>query len=567
MRKIILFLCLVCMLLTVTVGASAETAAKSVSGFATVSSDGSCQVTLTANIHLDQPVEALKFPLPGEAREITVNGSKVKSVTENGLRQIDISAIIGKMAGDFTLTFTYTLPQVVTTNSAGLLQLQLPLLSGFAYPVQALEFSVTLPGPVGAKPAFSSGYHQANIEKDIYFTTDGATIRGISQVELKDHETLEMTLLVSREMFPEQRVAVSNFETVHMLSLVFALLAVVYWALFLRNLPGWPVLHRASPDGYGAGELGSILHLKGCDLHMMVFSWAQRGYLLIQAERDGKFRLFRQMDMGNECSAFEQKCFRLLFGKMRYADSRRYGAAYRAVEKLRPNVADLVHRKSGNLSVFRALAALTAMFVGVSIGAQLTEDAALQGLLMVAFGLFALVSGWYMQQWARFLITPRRERFWFSLFLGSVWVLLGLLAGKTGAGIGLCLGQLAFGVLLAIGGRRTPAGKQAMAQTLGLRRYLRTVDTEQLRQICRNNPEYFHQMMPYALALGVDKAFAGRFGKMNVGQCPYIFAGAESTMRAEQWQVLMRRVLANMSAQPEQSRIEKVLSFLQRIRQ
>ena len=97
MRKIILFLCLVSMLLTVTVGASAETAAKSVSGFATVSSDGSCQVTLTANIHLDQPVEALKFPLPGEAREITVNGSKVKSVTENGLRQIDISAIIGQL--------------------------------------------------------------------------------------------------------------------------------------------------------------------------------------------------------------------------------------------------------------------------------------------------------------------------------------------------------------------------------------------------------------------------------------------------------------------------------------
>ena len=31
----------------------------------------------------------------------------------------------------------------------------------------AMEFTVTLPGEITAKPAFSSGYHQANIEKDI----------------------------------------------------------------------------------------------------------------------------------------------------------------------------------------------------------------------------------------------------------------------------------------------------------------------------------------------------------------------------------------------------------------
>ena len=387
-------------------------------------------------------------------------------------------------------------------------------------------------------------------------------------MELKDHETLEMTLLVSREMFPEPRMVVSDSGTVYMLSLVFALLAVVYWALFLRNLPGWPVTHTAPPDGFGAGELGSVLHLKGGDLNMMVFSWAERGYLLLHMEPGGKVQLFRQMEMGNECSAFEQKCFRLLLGgrNMLYVGSRRYGAAYRAVEKLRPNLGDLIHRKSGNLSVFRALSALAGMFGGVSIGMQLGEGAALRGLLIVAFGVFAMVSGWYMQQWARFLIAPRRERLWLSLALGSLWILLGLLAEKPAVGMGICLGQLAAGVLLAIGGRRTPAGRQAMVQALGLRRYLKTVNPEQLRQICQNNPDYFHQMMPYAMALGVDKAFAGRFGKMNVGQCPYITLGAEGTMRAEQWHGLMRRVLADMNTQPEQTRMEKILSFLRRIR-
>jgi len=567
-RKIILFLCLVCMTVTLAVGADAATAAKSVSGYATVAADGSCQITLTANIHLDQPVAELQFPLPGEARDITVNGSRVKNQLENGLRQVDISAIIGKMAGDFSLTFTYTLPEVVATNSAGLLQLRLPLLSGFAYPVQALEFSVTLPGPVQAKPAFSSGYHQANIEKDIYYTTEGATVRGVAQVELKDHETLEMTLLVPEDMFQKNWVVTTDFSLVNILGAVCAVLAVAYWLLFLRNPPVWPVKQTVSPDGYGAGELGSVLHLKGGELNMMVFSWAERGYLLICMEPSGKVQLHRHMEMGNECSAFEQKCFRLLFGgrSTLYTGSRRYGAAYRAVEKLKPNMGELVHRRSGNLSVFRGLAALAGMFGGVALGMGLSEGAALRPLLIAVLGGVALFSGWYMQQWARFLMAPRRERLWVALVFGGLWIGVGILAGIPSAGIGIALGQLLAGLLLAIGGRRTPAGRQAMAQALGLRWYLKTVSPEQLRQICQNNPDYFHQMMPYAMALGVDKAFAGRFGKMNVGQCPYISVGTESTMRAEQWHGLMRRVLAGMNTKPEQTRTERVLSFLKRIR-
>ena len=266
MRKMIVFVTLLCLLCTLAVGVNAATAAKSISSYATVSSDGSCQITLTANIHLDSPVDDLTFPLPGNAGNITINGVRARSKMDNGLRQVDVSKVVGKAAGDFTLTFTYSLPDLVKTNEAGLLELQLPLLSGFPYPVQALEFSVTLPGEVTAKPAFSSGYHQANIEKDIYCTTSGATVTGIAQVELKDHEMLKMSLTVSEDMFPQTRIQPPDFQTVNMVATAFFLLALLYWALFLRNLPAWPHIQPESPDGYSAGELGSVLHLRGGDL-------------------------------------------------------------------------------------------------------------------------------------------------------------------------------------------------------------------------------------------------------------------------------------------------------------
>ena len=568
MRKITVFITLLCLLCTLAVGVNAATGAKGISSYATVSSDGSCQITLTAAIHLDSPAENLRFPLPGNAENISVNGSRTRAKLENGLRQVNIANVIGKTAGDFTLTFTYTLPDLVATNEAGLTELKLPLLSGFAYPVQAMEFSVTLPGPVTAKPAFSSGYHQANIEKDIYFAVSGATVTGVAQVELKDHETLVMSLIVPGEMFPAPLITPPDFETVNVIGLVCFLLALLYWGLFLRNLPAWPRIQPTPPEGHSAGELGSVLHLQGGNLNLMVFSWARLGYLLIRLETGGNVLLLRQMDMGNERSGFEQRCFKLLFGKRNVvnAASRRYGAVYCAVERLRPNLGDLVHPKSGNLTVFRVLAAAAGLFCGVSLGVSLSQGAALQWLLIGALAGGGLASAWQIQLWARYLFVPQRRKLWVALALSAVWLALGILAGQAVTGIGLALSQLFAGVLLALGGRRTQAGKQAMGEVLGLRRYCRTVSGDELQQICRNNPEYFHQMMPYAIALGVDKAFAKRFGKQIIGQCPYISVGADSSIRADQWRGLMRRILGKMNTQPEQTRTEKLLAFLQSLR-
>lgn len=564
MRKIFIFLTLSCLVCCLAFSAGAVTAAKSVSSYTNVSSDGSCQTTLTATIHLDSPIENLTFPLPGEAKNITVNGSRAHGALENGLRQVKLSSIIGKTAGDFTLTFTYNLPNVIITNEAQLLQLQLPLLAGFSYPVQAMEFSVTMPGPVDAKPAFSSGYHQANIEKDIYCTVSGATITGIAQTELKDHETLVMTLMVSEDMFPQKKIVPPDFQTVNMLITVFTLLALGYWALFLRNIPAWPYTCPTPPEGIGAGQLGSVLNLQGGDLSMLVFSWAQLGYLRICLEHTGRVLLYKQMDMGNERSAYEQQIFQHLFGRQEMVDtgSLRYAQISRNVAKRMPNLSAFIHPRSGNVLIFRFLAAVVGMFCGVSVGIGLSSGAALQWFLVFVMGALALVSSWQIHSWATALFAHGRRKIWIALGICAPWLLLAAFAERFSMGIGFAVGQLLAGLLTAFGGRRTREGRQAMGEILGLRRYLGNVPRAQLQQICQNNPEYFHQMAPYALALGVEKRFAKRFGGTPIGPCPYISSGAESTMRADQWTGLMRRVLNSMNARQQNSWLEKVTAVL-----
>jgi len=269
--------------------------------------------------------------------------------------------------------------------------------------------------------------------------------------------------------------------------------------------------------------------------------------------------------MGNERSSFEQRIFKQLFGRRDAvnAGSARYGELYREMEKMKPNLSNVMHRRSGNMLVFRALAALGGMFAGVTLAVSLASGAGMQWFLIFLLGAVALISSWQIQTWAVNLFVPNRRKLWVALALCGLWLLLGALGGQFNAGAGMVTAQLFAGLLTAVGGRRTPEGRLLMGEALGLRRYLRTVSSEQLRLVCQNNPEYFHQMAPYAIALGVDHAFSKRFGKQPIGSCPYIHTGGDSTLRAVQWNSLMRRVLKGMNTRPDQSRLEKLIAIIQ----
>ena len=245
------------------------------------------------------------------------------------------------------------------------------------------------------------------------------------------------------------------------------------------------------------------------------------------------------------------------------ASTLRYGAIYQYVAKLTPNVSSMVLPKSGNLLVFRGLAALAGMFSGVSVAIGLSSGAALQWFLVIVLGALALLSSWYIQLWACHLFSVDRKPMWIALGLCGLWLVLSAIAGQFPVGVGMAVWQLLAGFFAALGGRRTLAGRQAMGQTIGLRRYLKRIPADQLQQSCKSNPDYFHQMMPCAMALGVDKRFAKQFGKLPIGQCPYISTGADNTMRASQWQALMRRTLSGMNTRGQVSYWERILAAIE----
>ena len=566
MRRIVAFFFALCLVLSAIPGAMAVSSVSRAESISTVSSDGSCHVSMTLYLHMEQVLPNLDFPLPAEASGVTLNGTRVRTQKEGNIQYIDLSDSIAVIAGDIVLTISYVLDDVIS-RTANATQLSLPLLSGFSYPIESMRFSVTLPGAIEAKPAFSSGYHQSNIEKDLTYTISGSTVTGSSLKELKDHETLVMTLPVDAAMFPQQGISLPDLQVVNIAIIVCSLLTLAYYLLTMRALPRRGKARPLAPEGFTAGELGSILTFCPADISMMIFSWAQLGYLLIHFDRRGRVILHKRMDMGNERSDFEQHGFRLLFGARSSIDtsSARFQALFTKLNKTPSTVRAFLKPRSGSVRLMRAMAATSGLFAGVGLGICLGSSTLMQWLLVCLFAVLGTISSFYIQRWAYCLFVYDKKPLFVAVLHCLCTLSLSMFAGIFTIGLYVCASQLLFGLLAAYGGRRTDAGKQAFRQVLGLRRYLYQAEKAELARLCEQDPDYFYTLAPDALALGVDKAFAARLAKAKQPPCPYITTDAVMPSYASDWVLLMRKITHIMNS-AQTTFTDRALAILKAIR-
>ena len=568
-RKIGILLMAVILVVCCALSVSASNRLSSAQVTASVFNDGSCQVNMTMTIRIDQQIDKLFFPIPENATAVSLNGSRVAASRQNGVRQVNLTRVLRKLTGELSFSIQYTLPDVIHTDENDMQQLQLPLLSGFQYPIESLQFTVTMPGEVGAKPAFTSGYHQSSIEADMDFSVEGMTITGVTLKPLKDHETLVMTVPVSDDMFPRALVVVSDTSALVVAMEIFAVLAVVYWLLFLRYIPMRRQLATEPPEGYGAGVLGAALSLQGTDLTLMVLDWAQLGYLTLCRDRDGRVYLRKRMDMGNERSAFEQRTFQKLFAKGSQVDtgSLAYARLLLDMGKKLPPLSELIRPRTGNVKLFRGLLGGIGLCAGAGIGLMMGDGAFLQGLLVVLMAALGGISGWHMAGWSYGLGLRHQKTMYFALALCLVWLLLGVSCGQGVLALWMVVAMAVGGLLLRFAGLRTELGRQTAASLGGLRSHLRKLDPQELEKRCEADPDYFFRLYPYALALGVEKSFCKAFGRISLGECPYVVGGPGEGKTASTWSQVLQAMASATESRAKRLPLERFIKFLRRLRQ
>ena len=548
-----LILCCI-LLLSCAVTAYAETAAVNVTSYSTVTSNGECQVSITVTIRLEEAVSNLSFPLPREAQNVKKDGSMAHTTKTANATLVDLSSSIGNLIGTFTMRFEYTLPNavknVVDEEGKSNLVLELPLLSGFAYPVESLDYTVTLPGQIENTPNYTSIYHQESIKSYLTSAVNGNMISGSIRTLLEDHEEFTMTLDVPEEMFPSVSTyhRVGNPEIVPMC--IIAAVALLYWLIFLRTFPVFPQPQKAIPTGLNAGEIGCRLTLTGADLTMMVFTWGQLGYLTIELNDKGRVFLHKRMEMGNERSLFEVRIFRTLFKNRSYveATSSFYAKLSRRTAAMIPGDKSMLLPASGNMTIFRFICCSIHIFGGICLAMNITSLGVLQVLLSIALAGVGVLAAWLIQAAVYRIHLREYTALVVGIIAFVIWNVLGLLAGQILITLVTGLVQILAGIAAAYGGRRSEVGRQNLKDILGLRKFLKDMPKEELQQLRRSDPDFFYNMAPYAMALGLGKQFAQQFNDRPIGPCPYLTTNIQGRLNAQDWMLIMQETAGAMDS-------------------
>ncbi len=556
MRKLKILLLVISLCVGLLVIPAAASSATQLDSSCTVDTDGSCHITVRLQLSLDEETKELRFPLPAQARQVQLGGWYKTPTTDSDRLWLPLGRL---NAGSHTLDISYELPSLLV-KQGGAWMLELPLLSGFAYPIESLHFSVTLPGSITAEPEFSSDYYGLGIQSGMSWTVQDSSLSG-STGALMELEQLTLKLKTDLSLFPDfdpDPPLLGLWETI---LLVLIAVATVYYLIAL--LPSLPRRESCTlpPEGISAGELGTCLTGCGTDLTMMVFTWAHLGYLRLEPGSGGRIFLCKRMEMGNERSLFENQCFRELFSQQERVDGT--GLRYaRLCQKLAGKSAlrrQLYKSTSGNPRLFMIPMAVAGACSGIMLSRGFYTAGAGSGLL--AMLLFALCGGlsWLIQSGGRSLPLSSKRSVWLALGSSALWLLLGWLAGQFALALAMVALQVMTGLVAAVGGRRSEMGRRSLAQIRGLRHHLTRASLFDLQQYLLKNPDYFFEMLPYALALGVDKHFARRFGKTKLTECSYFLLPSYQELNAVQWAAVLHQAADCLNRRQRRLQWEQLL--------
>lgn len=216
---------------------------------------------------------------------------------------------------------------------------------------------------------------------------------------------------------------------------------------------------------------------------------------------------------------------------------------------------------SGNMKIFRGLACGSMIFCGICVAMNMSAVPVLYILMSIVLALFGAVSGWLIQDVAYRTHLRGKVPVLIGFVCILIWILLGLLCGQVWIPLGCCLGEFLIGYFAAYGGRRSDLGRHDASQVLGLRHYVKHLPREELGRLMSNDPDYYFNMAPYALALGVINPFSAAFARRKIDQCPYLVTRISGRRTAEDWGHMMADIADLMDAKSRRMMIEQLTAI------
>ena len=304
-----------------------------------------------------------------------------------------------------------------------------------------------------------------------------------------------------------------------------------------------PVIEYGALEGISSAEVGYIIDLsvEVKDLTSLIIWWAAKGYLKIEevAPEEGKDKkkkkngdnpeiiLHKIKDLPKDAPAYQQKFWKVFFGKKDSIAINKIGKKYKQIESaeeaLKEKYKDDKSLQTFNLKLFGYvfgfifLAVFTILVSCWSKGAYEMLFIWIGAMIFGVFHCLITSDAKYVDSWKKKLIN-------YSIMLGFFCASVVVVYFVIEDGSPRCPNILLYGITLMSWilimlspnmQHDTHYRIEMMSRLLGFREFISTAETPMLKAMVDENPNYFYDVLPYAIVFGLSDKWCKQFEKIN----------------------------------------------------
>jgi uncharacterized membrane protein YgcG len=415
--------------------------------------------------------------------------------------------------------------------------------SDFTVPIYAVDFKITMPFPFDEdRLNFTHGSYNSKDNTDVSYSVSNQIIQGSMLKPLGPNEALTIALPLPQGYYKDAPSPSIWPYLIILFPLIFFPLGLFLWLSKARKIQPIPTVEFYPPTDTSSADVGYLIdgQLSASDVTSLLVYWANRGYLTIREELRKK--TFRQVKVfwftklrepGNDMREYERDLFSVLFnhgdGKQVSTDQLKnkfYSSVLTAKQEIVSSYEDNDETKifSPNNTKNKRLLLLLAFLslFPFSLLALSRHMYAIGGELIVTgilmAGLFVFFSNAFFKSIAEWKHRPRKRRLKETMFMGGFFMVFTGIILFIAFDNGVLFGCM-FSLIAAIGlvilslkcHRRTDLGKWYEERLIGFKDFIKATELDRIKLLIHENPNYFYDILPYAMALNVTKEWAKGF--------------------------------------------------------
>ena len=410
--------------------------------------------------------------------------------------------------------------------------------------IAAVDFRIKMPKSFDAGYVnCTSGYYGETNSSNVEWEVKSKTITGRTLLPLNNYEALTVALPLPEgywEGAVKHKKPGSFLFTIlsYPLYVIVIVLGFVLWYKKGRDNKLFPSVEFDPPEDMNPSEIGYIIdgRVDNKDVTSLILYWADRGFLEIEEETSGKgpfkkknLHLFKLKELEASAAEYEKKVFNKLFSlgsadKVSTSDltNKFYSTVGTAKTDIKKSFDDnkerTIYVKGGAGFTFLTglLAALPIMVILAEGFLPLTGSGPM-ALLGIPFSLFLVIPSLMIGSVITGQNTGSKATLIFAILFGGFsflfFAMLTVVAGEMPIYkyLAAVASSIIVSIFISIMSRRTEYGDKILEKTLGFKEFIKTAEKDKLEMMFESNPQYFYNILPYAIVLGLSDKWSAHF--------------------------------------------------------